>query len=349
LPISTFIIGQWLGTVPVGWLAKNLGRRAAFLAGAACGVVSGLLGAVAVLRGSLVLFLIATFCGGLYAAAHQSYRFAAADTASESFRPKAISLVLVGGLFGAFVGPQLVILTKEFWPPYLFAASYLAQAGVAVVAALVVGFVRIPSPVARPGAGGGRPLGEIARQSRFIVAVIAGVASYALMNLVMTSAPLAMVIECNHSVTDATLGQQWHILAMYAPSFFTGALLARFGAARMIASGLLLMTGSAVVGLAGTSVAHFWVALILLGIGWNFGFIGATTMVTQCHRPEERNKVQALNDFLVFGSLTASSFGSGQLLAGFGWAGVNVVVFPVIGITAALLGWLAIRGRAQPV
>jgi MFS family permease len=167
------------------------------------------------------------------------------------------------------------------------------------------------------------------------------------MNLVMTSAPLAMVIECNHSVTDATLGQQWHILAMYAPSFFTGALLVRYGADRMIAAGMVLLTASAVVGLAGTSVAHFWAVLILLGVGWNFAFIGATTMVTQCHRVEERNKVQALNDFLVFGSMALSSFGSGQLLASFGWAAVNVVMFPVIAVTVGLLAWLAIRGRTR--
>ncbi len=344
LPLSTFVIGQWLGTVPVGWLAKIFGRRTAFLVGAACGTATGLIGAVAVLQGSFALFLLATFCGGLYAAAHQSYRFAAADTASEAFRAKAISLVLVGGLFAAFIGPQLVILTKDAWPPYLFAASYLAQAGVAVLAAVVLAFVRIPqAPPSRPGSGG-RPLLEIARQSRFIVAVVSGAASYGLMNLVMTSAPLAMV-DCDHSVTEATLGQQWHVLAMYAPSFVTGSLLARFGADRMIAAGLLLMGVASVVGLAGTSVGHFWAVLILLGVGWNFGFIGATTMVLRCHQPEERNKVQAFNDFLVFGSMAVSSFGSGQLLVAFGWAGVSGVMIPVVLGTAALMLWLVLRER----
>jgi MFS family permease len=347
LPLSTYVIGQWLGTVPVGWIAKNLGRRTAFLAGAACGAATGLIAAAAVVQGSFTLFLLATFCCGLYAAAHQSYRFAAADTASERFRPRAISFVLAGGLFGAFVGPQLVILTKDFWPPYLFAVSYLAQAGVAVLAAIVVSFVRIPQPVARASAGPARPLGRIARQSRFIVAVVSGVVSYTLMNLVMTAAPLAMV-QCDHSVTDATLGLQWHILAMYAPSFFTGALVVRFGTDRMIAVGLVFMTASAVVGLAGTSVWHFWTVLILLGIGWNFGFVGATAMVTQCHRPEERNKVQAFNDFLVFGSMAVSSFGSGHLLASLGWAAVNEVMFPVIAVSAGLMVWLAIRERAKP-
>jgi MFS family permease len=344
LPLSTFVIGQWLGTVPVGWLAKTFGRRTAFLVGAACGVATGLIGAVAVLQGSFALFLLATFCGGLYAAAHMSYRFAAADTASDAFKPKAISFVLGGGLFAAFVGPQLVILTKDVWPPYLFAASYLAQAGVAVLAAVVLAFVKIPQPAAsRPGSGG-RGLIEIAGQSRFIVAVVSGAASYGLMNLVMTSAPLAMV-DCNHSVTDATLGLQWHVLAMYAPSFVTGSLLARFGADRMIAFGLALIGAAAVVGLAGTSVGHFWAVLILLGVGWNFGFIGATTMVIRCHRPEERNKVQAFNDFLVFGSMAVSSFGSGQLLASFGWAGVSGVMLPVVLAIAALMLWLALRER----
>ncbi len=182
------------------------------------------------------------------------------------------------------------------------------------------------------------------RAPRFIVAVACGVASYAMMNMVMTSAPLAMV-GCGHSVTDAALGIQWHVLAMYAPSFFTGSLIARFGVERITGIGLALIALTAVVGIAGITVAHFWSALVLLGLGWNFAFIGATTMVTQCHRAEERNKVQAFNDFLIFGSMAVASFSSGQLLADFGWAWTNAVIFPVIALAAALLAWLSFARR----
>jgi MFS family permease len=167
-----------------------------------------------------------------------------------------------------------------------------------------------------------------------------------MMNLLMTSAPLAMVM-CNHSVTDATLGLQWHVLGMYAPSFVTGTLIARFGVARIAGLGLAIIIAAAVIGLAGISIWHFWIALVLLGVGWNFAFIGATTMVTACHRPNERNKVQAFNDFLVFGSMAISSFASGALLATYGWATVNEVVFPVVLAAAALLAWGALRGRAR--
>jgi MFS family permease len=168
-----------------------------------------------------------------------------------------------------------------------------------------------------------------------------------MMNLVMTSAPLAMV-DCNLSITDATLGLQWHVIGMFLPSFFTGTLIGRFGTERVIALGLALLLASAVTGMSGTSLWHFWTALVLLGLGWNFGFIGATTMVTQCHRPTERNRVQAFNDFLVFGSMAIGSFSSGKLLASFGWTSVNEVIFPVVFVAAVLLGLGALRGRVRP-
>ena len=182
------------------------------------------------------------------------------------------------------------------------------------------------------------------RTPRFIVAVACGMASYAMMNMLMTSAPLAMV-GCGHSVTDATLGIQWHVLAMYAPSFVTGCLIARFGIERITGIGLGLIALAGVAGVADITVAHFWSALILLGLGWNLAFIGATTMVTQCHRPQERNKVQAFNDFLIFGSMAISSFSSGQMLEYLGWAAINEVIFPTIFLVGAMLAWLALRKR----
>jgi len=211
----------------------------------------------------------------------------------------------------------------------------------------VLMFVKMP-PLAATQVDNARPLAQIVRAPRFIVAVACGMASYAMMNMVMTSAPLAMV-GCGHSVTDATLGIQWHVLAMYAPSFVTGSLISRFGVERITGIGLGLIALTAVVGLAGITVAHFWTALVLLGVGWNLAFIGATTMVTQCHRPHERNKVQAFNDVLIFGSMAVASFSSGQLLEYLGWQAINEVIFPTVLVAGAMLVWLSLRKRAATV
>jgi len=346
LAISIYVLGMWMGTLPLGALARRLGRRNALQIGTVCGVLTGLICCVAVLQGSFLLFNVGAVFSGFYASAHQSYRFAAADTASEAFRPKAISWVLFGGVVAGVVGAQLVIATQNLWPPYLFAATYLGQSALALISAGVLMFVNIPKPPPRSSAGEGRSLAEIAKQPRFVVAVACGVAAYSMMNLMMTSAPLAMVM-CNHSVTDATLGLQWHVLGMYAPSFATGALISRFGLQRITGAGLALIIVAALIGIAGISLWHFWIALVLLGVGWNFAFIGATTMVTHCHRPNERNKVQAFNDFLVFGSMALGSFASGALLVNFGWSAVNEIVFPVALAATALLIWGALRGRSQ--
>jgi MFS family permease len=346
VPISAMVLGTWAGTLPLGFLAKRYGRRTAYTSGTVCGALAGLAGYVAIMQASFWLFLVAAFLGGLYAASHMSYRFGAADTASAEFRPKAVSWVMAGGLFAAILGPQLVIFTKDLTPPYLFAASYIGQGLFAVVAGIfIVLFFRAPSFVQDSAAGRGRPLAEIVRNPRFVVSVVCGVASYALMNLMMTSAPLAM-FDCGHSVTDAALGIQWHVLAMYGPSFFTGSLILRFGVAPVTAVGLIILGLAAVVGLSGLTVGHFWLALILLGVGWNFSFIGATTMLTDCYRPNERNKVQAFNDFLIFGSMAVGSFASGTMLAHYGWYLVNIVMFPVVAVAGAMLLWLTLRERA---
>jgi MFS family permease len=348
LPISVMVVGMWLGTLPVGVLAKAFGRRFALQTGSVVGVLSGLIAALAMLRGSFLLLLVGALCGGLYAAAHQSYRFAATDTASAHFRAKAVSWVLAGGVFGAVIGPQLVILTKDVWPPYLFTGTYLAQAACAFLAGAVLILLKLPKPVSVQTFADGRPLAEIARNPRFIIAVVCGLASYGVMNLMMTSAPLAMVM-CNHSVGDAALGIQWHVIGMYAPSFFTGALIARLGLRAIMAVGLALIVTAAAVGYAGIGLWNFWVALVLLGVGWNFCFIGATTLVTECHGPLERNKVQAVNDFLIFGAMAIASFASGALLARYGWTAINELVFPVIVAAAVLLAWSTFTRRPEPV
>ena len=338
LPISVFVCGMAAGTLPTGAIARRYGRRVAFITGSGIGCLAGLIAAGALLAGSFTLYCVATFLAGLYGAVVQSFRFAAADGASPGFRARALSWVMVGGVFSGVLGPQIVTWTMNLWQPYLFAASYLAQAAVALIAMAVLSGVDLPRPAR--AVDGGRPLGTIIRQPRFIVAALCGVITYTLMNLVMTSAPLAMRL-CGLPLSASNATIQWHVVAMYGPSFFTGALIARFGAQRVVAVGLTLLAAAAACGLAGIALANFTVGLILLGIGWNFGFVGASSMVLETHRPEERTRVQAFNDFLVFGTMAIGSFSSGQLLVAYGWASVNWVVFPPVAIG---LGALALSG-----
>ncbi|TQF43927.1 MFS transporter [Bradyrhizobium sp. UNPF46] len=347
VPLSMYVLGLAAGTLPTGAISRRFGRRVAFVIGTGLGALTGLLGSFAILHGSFALFCIATFLGGLYGSVAQSYRFAAADGASAAYRPKAVSWVMAGGVFAGVLGPQLVQWTMDVWQPYLFAFSFLVQAAVALIAMGIVAGVDIPKP-APADLHGGRPLFTIVTQPRFVAAALCGVISYPMMNLVMTSAPLAMKM-CGLSVSDSNFGIQWHIVAMYGPSFFTGALIARFGAPKVVAAGLLLEAGAAGIGLSGLTAMHFWATLIVLGVGWNFSFVGASALVLETHRPQERNKVQAFNDFLVFGMMAIGSFSSGQLLANYGWSAVNLVVFPpvVLGLVVlSLVSW-ARRRKAR--
>src|SRR3984885_15421373 len=284
VPISMYVAGLAAGTLPTGMISRAYGRRVAFIAGTACGTFTGLLGAFAILRGSFVLFCCATFLGGLYGAVSQSYRFAAADGASVAFRPKAVSWVMAGGVFAGVLGPQLVQWTMDVWSPYLFAFSFIVQAAVALVAMVVLAGVDAPKP-APSASHGGRPLFEIVRQPRFMAAALCGVIAYPTMNLVMTSAPLAMKM-CGLSLSDSNFGIQWHIVAMYGPSFFTGTLITRFGAPRIVALGLVLEATGAMIGLSGITAMHFWAPLIVLGAGWNFAFVGASALGLETHRPQ---------------------------------------------------------------
>ncbi|MGH6716130.1 MAG: MFS transporter [Bradyrhizobium sp.] len=347
VPLSMYVLGLAAGTLPTGAISRAFGRRTAFIIGTGCGVLTGLIGAFAVLHGLFWLFCGGTFLGGLYGAVSQSYRFAAADGASAAFRPKAVSWVLAGGVLAGVLGPQLVEWTMHIWPAYLFAFSYLMQAAVALVAMAVLSGVDAPKPVPSD-LHGGRPLWQIARQPRFVAAAMCGAIAYPMMNLVMTAAPLAMKM-CGLPLSDSNFGIQWHIIAMYAPSFITGTLIARFGAPIVVALGLTLEAVAATIGLTGVTTMHFWATLIVLGVGWNFGFIGASALVLETHRPQERNKVQAFNDFLVFGMMAIGSFLSGQLLAHFGWSAVNVVVYPpvALGLVVLALASLTRRRRAR--
>ncbi|MFA5488241.1 MAG: MFS transporter [Candidimonas sp.] len=344
LPISIFVVGMAACILPVGAITRRHGRRAAFLAGTGAGVLAGLLAMLAVIAGSFWLLCLATFFGGSYAAVVLSFRFAAADGVEPKRRARALSLVMAGGVAAGVVGPQLVTLTMHLWPPHMFTATFLMQAAVAAVSAFVLLGVRLPMPTAEEVAGG-RPLAEIVRQPRFVAAAIAGAVSYTLMNFLMTAAPLAMHMH-GHAQEAANLGLQWHVIAMFGPSFFTGNLITRYGAGRIAALGLVLIGLSAVVGLGGPDIAHFWGTLILLGVGWNFGFLGASALVLECHRPEEKARVQSFNDFIVFGLMAIGSFSSGGLLSAYGW---NVVLWgsflPLALAVAALFAAMQ-RGRA---
>jgi len=341
LPISVFVVGMAACIMPAGAIARRHGRRAAFLAGTGCGMLVGLLAAAAIVLRSFWLFCLATFFGGAYAAVVLSFRFAAADGVSPALRPRALSFVMGGGVVAGVVGPQLVTHTMYLWQPHMFAATFLVQAAVAALSALVLLGVRLPTPSAAEVAQG-RPLSVIARQPLFITAVICGAVSYMLMNFLMTAAPLAMHL-CGHSQENANLGLQWHVIAMYAPSFFTGRLIVRFGAGRVVAAGLLLTGLAAAAGLNGIDVAHFWLTLILLGVGWNFGFVGASALVLECHRPEEKTRVQSLNDFVVFGTMALGSFASGGLLAAYDWDTVLWVSFAPLALAVVVLGAAARR------
>jgi predicted MFS family arabinose efflux permease len=343
LPLSVYVLGLASGTLPTGLISQSFGRRVAFILGTACGALCGLLAALAIYRGSFALFCFATFLGGLYGAVSQSYRFAATDSASPEYRPKALSWVMAGGVFAGMLGPQLVQWTMDVWPPYLFAVSFLIQAAVAMVAMAVLAGVDAPKP-APTDLAAGRPLFEIARQPRFIAAALCGAVSYTGMNFLMTSAPLAMKF-CGLSLSDSNFGIQWHIVAMFGPSFFTGSLITRFGAARITAAGLVLEAIAAMIGVSGITAMHFWAVLIVVALGWNFSFVGASTLIVETHRPQERNKVQALNDFIVFGLVALGSFTSGQLLTSYGWSMVNIVLFPAFAI--ALAG-LAVSAAMRP-
>ncbi|WP_445500594.1 MFS transporter [Microvirga sp. G4-2] len=338
LPVSLLNLGLALGTIPAAMLMRRAGRRIGYIVGAGIGLLGGCLAALGIASFSFVLFCLGTMIIGMYGSFNQSYRFAATDAASDSFKPRAIAWVMTGGLVAGVLGPQTVIWLRDAVHTAPFSGAFLGQAALALMSMVAVSFLR-PVPVGiAPKAGGGRPLGEIVRQPRFVVAAVAGLVSYALMSFVMTAAPMAMV-GCGLPIEAAALGIQWHILAMFGPSFFTGRLIGRFGKERVTAAGLCLIALSSAVGLSGIEIAHFWATLILLGIGWNFGFIGATAMVTDCYRPEERTKVQAANDFLIFGSVAAASFSSGRLLNAGGWDTVNSMVFPPVVVALLLLAW----------
>lgn len=348
LPISLIVLGSMFSATPMSNFMQKHGRRAGFFVGAAGGIIGAAVGAYALYTSSFALFLAGSLFTGIYMSAHGFYRFAAADSASDAFRPKAISYVMAGGLAAAVFGPQLVKVTADaFVIPFM--GTYAAVLVLNLVGMGLFVFLDIPLPEQpKDGDRPSRSRWELITTPRIAVAVICATVSYALMNLMMTSTPLA-VVGCGYSQDNAADVVSGHVLAMFAPSFFTGHLIARFGVEKIVAAGLVILGAAGAVALNDVALENFFIALILLGIGWNFGFIGATTMLTMSHEPHERGKMQGMNDLIVFGGVTVASLASGGLMncsggdAVQGWTAVNLAMAPFLVLAGGALIWLALR------
>jgi MFS family permease len=338
LPFSLITLMTASTTIPASFLMARVGRRAGFMTGALLGGTGGLISTVAIFQQSFVAFCLGNALMGCFQATAQYYRFAAADAAEPAFKSRAVSWVLAGGVAAAVLGPSLASYAKDVFAPVLFAGAYVALAALAGVSIVLLSFLAIPTPSLVHGERGGRPLGQIARQPAFIAALANGVLGYATMVFVMTATPLAAV-ACGHSSDDAISIIAMHIVGMFAPSFVTGSLIARYGIPPVMLAGAGLLLASAAVALSGTALYDFWIALALIGVGWNFMFVGATTLLTTVYRPEERAKVQATNEFLTFGTVAIASFSSGGVLAGAGWNAVNYTILPLLLIAASATGW----------
>ena len=350
LPISLIVLGSMLAASPLSSIMQKYGRRVGFMLGTLAGALGAAVAAYGLYQASFFWFLMGSLISGIYMSAQGFYRFAAADTASDAFRPKAISYVLAGGLASAVIGPQLVKVTSQAVViPFL--GTYAAIIAINLFGALLFLFLDIPRPpVPAADAPRGRSRWELLTTPRISVAVICAMVSYALMNLVMTSTPLA-VVGCGFSQDRAADVVTGHVLAMFAPSFFTGHLIARFGVEKIMGLGLVILAGAGVVALQGVEIENFFLALILLGLGWNFGFIGATSMLAGAHEPHERGRMQGLNDLLVFGGVTIASLASGGLMncsggtAQAGWTAVNLAMIPALMLAGGALVWLVMQGR----
>jgi len=373
LPISMIVLGSMIAATPLSWFMQVYGRRAGFLLGAAAGATGAAICAYGLYNASFAIYLFGSLITGIYMSAQGFYRFAAADTASDTFRPKAISYVMAGGLLAAIIGPQLGNYSSMAFGAIPFMGTYLTVMALNIVGSILFLFLDIPKPpVPAHDAPRGRSRLDLLKTPVVAVAIISAMVSYALMNLVMTSTPLA-VVGCGVGgeteipawiegvVPAGTMRDQFqfiagyvvtaHVLAMYVPSFFTGHLIARHGAEKIVALGLLILAGAGAVALMGVDLEHFFVALILLGIGWNFGFIGATTMLAGSHAPHERGRVQGMNDLIVFGGVFMASLASGGLMncsgtsAQAGWVSVNLAMAPFLMLAGGALIWLVLRPK----
>jgi MFS family permease len=345
LPISMIVLGSMLTASPLSNLMQKFGRKFGFFIGAIGGLTGGIIGAVGLATGSFAIFLMGSFLTGIYMSAQGFYRFAATDTATKSFRPKAISYVMAGGLASAIIGPQIVKVTAEAMViPFL--GTYIAVVILNFLGSFLFLLLKIPKLAKKniydPNKRSNK---QLVSTPRIAVAMICAMVSYAMMNLVMTSTPLA-VVGCGYSPSDAANVVSAHVIAMFLPSFFTGHLITRYGEELIVGIGLFFLALAGIVALSGVNLENFFLALVFIGLGWNFGFIGATTMLTNSHSEAERGRIQGMNDLFVFGGVTVASFSSGGLMNCTGgnhltgWTSVNLAIFPMLLIAAATLVWL---------
>jgi MFS family permease len=340
LPISFLMIGTMLTTIPASLFMGRFGRRAGFWAGTLFGAASATLAVVSLVNGWFWTFCFAHIFYGAYQGFGQFYRFAAAEAATPQFRSRAISYVLLGAAAAAIVGPPLVAYTKDFVASGAFVATYATIIALSLAATIVVTFIDLPKPVEQKTDVPARPISVVVRQPTFLVAVIVAAIGFGVMNLAMTATPIAMAHH-HHTMTETAFVIQWHVLGMFLPSFFTGSLIARFGAPKIMLTGVALLLAHVTIALSGVEFLHFASALVLLGVGWNFTFLGGTTLVTETYRPSEKAWTQGIFDFTVFTTVVISSFASGALLHLFGWTGVNLLALPLLfAAGVALLAYL---------
>ncbi|HEY8252289.1 MAG TPA: MFS transporter [Burkholderiales bacterium] len=345
LPVTCWVLGGAIGTMPASLHMKRVGRQRGLRSGTFWGIAGALICAAAIWAQSFWMLCLGTLVWGVYNAYGQYYRFAAADVASPDFRPTAISLVLAGGLVGGVLGPTSSRWTIELLAPK-FMGAYLALIGFALLTMLLLRFIRIPTPSAAEQSATGRPLREIAAQPKFIVAVLAGAIGYGVMNFLMTSTPIAMQI-CGHAYGDAAFVISSHVIGMFAPSFVTGPLIKRIGALPVMFAGVLLNFVAIGIALSGIAVAQFWWSLVILGVGWNFLYISGTTLLTTTYRPEERARAQGTNEQAIFIMMAISSLSSGLTVTAGGWERVNLLALPAVATIGIALIWFALRQRAE--
>ena len=344
LPVTGYVVGAALSTFPASLWMKRVGRRNGFLTGTLFGLAGGAITTAAIWQSSFWLLVFGTLVLGTYNAFGQYYRFAAADATPVHWKARAISLVMAGGLVGGIVGPEMSKVTRDLVQP-TFLASYASLMGFCLLTMAILAGLRIPDPHAAEAHGPTRPLREIMAQPVFVVAVAVAALGYGVMNLLMTSTPLAMGF-CGHPYAAAASVISAHVIAMFGPSFFTGSLIHRFGVLNVMMAGVALMFGCVAIGLSGQLVTHFWWSLVLLGVGWNFMYVGGTTLLTEAYRPAEKAKAQGANEILVFCTTATSSFTSGVLVNASGWNTLNYVALPFLAIAGAAALWLALRRRA---
>lgn len=344
LPIALLFAGVLSCTFPASMLMKRLGRRAGFLLGLSLGCAGAATATLGIHLGSFATFCLGMLLIGTFNAFGNYYRFAAADVASEAYRSRAISYVMAGGVVAAFVGPNLARATRDMMASAEFAASFATLLGLYALSMLALLFARIPPTTPKERSGTARPLSEISRQGKFVVAVLGAMIAYGIMNLVMTATPLAMEHH-GHLFDDTAFVIQWHVFAMFAPSFVTGHLIRRYGTANIMLIGGALLGSSIVANLMGGSVLSFWTGLVLLGVGWNFLFVGATTLLTETYEPAEKAKTQGLNDLLIFTTVALTALSSGYLHYAFGWQTLNYVLIPWLLLAMGAVLWLKLGQR----